>query len=260
MAIRYQFFVSCKRASETTWRMELKAEHGDVPLSIVQPDTRETGIVTTEPIVQEVTDSNLMVRYLRQLCRRNGRRGVGHNQAVVWNLSQRLSQLQLGQEVVVRVVYFGPKGMNSGSYEINSLGVFPQSKAVEKEVLSPTVELPQAVIDTITNLASRVEALQSDYEAMRNVLENQERRICAMERYISTLEAENRELRRIQNIEANPLEETSAAVRDDLQPVSDKKVTEPRTSHKTEPEGAEEKEETERVRVMFKRIFRASSS
>ncbi len=70
-----------------------------------------------------------MTRYLRQLMRRTGSRSGGHNDSVIWNISQRFPQLRVGQQLTVRVSYFAHKAlsdMRSCTYEIQSLGIFPR--------------------------------------------------------------------------------------------------------------------------------------
>ena len=138
MAVRYHFSISCKRIAEAGWAVVMKSEKGEIPMSVVQPrpdgepplaerEMEAAGILTTEPIAQEISDTGFVIRYLRQLNRRPSREFAGHNDAVIWNLSLRLPKLVIGQEAKVRVSYFETKGLSSGIYEIQSLGVFPEN-------------------------------------------------------------------------------------------------------------------------------------
>ncbi|MDE0044139.1 MAG: hypothetical protein OXT74_19025 [Candidatus Poribacteria bacterium] len=185
----------------------MKAELGEFPLSIVQPRTvvdahfqpvETTGTLTTEPLIQEISDTSLVTAYLRGLNRRPGWELAWHNDAVIWNLSLRLGKMEIGQEVKVRVSYFSTKGIGSGVYEIKLLDVFhedtatksstqesipsPQSPVVApspnaanktgNQVFStPAAESRQEdIADTVSQLAARVDNLQDQLMMVRKTL------------------------------------------------------------------------------------------
>ena len=216
MAVQYHYNIACKRISDAVWMTTMKAEQGEIPMSIVQPRTEvdahfqpveTTGTLTTEPMVQEISDTSLVTAYLRGLNRRPGWELAWHNDAVIWNLSLRLGKMEIGQQVKVRVSYFSTKGIGSGIYEIKLLdvshedtptkgltqesGPSPKTPAVspspniasntDKQVFSPPAsESPQEdVADTVSQLTSRVENLQDQLmmvrKTMHQVLERIER-------------------------------------------------------------------------------------
>ena len=216
MAVQYHYNIACKRISDAGWMTTMKAEQGEIPMSIVQPRSEvdahfqpveTTGTLTTEPMVQEISDTSLVTAYLRGLNRRPGWELAWHNDAVIWNLSLRLGKLEIGQQVKVRVSYFSTKGIGSGIYEIKLLDVShedtptkgstqesdpsPKTPAVspspnvasntDKQVFSsPAPESPQEdVADTVSQLTSRVENLQDQLmmvrKTMHEVLERIER-------------------------------------------------------------------------------------
>lgn len=199
MATQYHFLVSCKKTTDTAWTLEMRADGGEIPMSVVQPDSGADGVLTTDPIAQTITEVKAMTHYLRQLNKRNGRGPVGHNDSAIWNISQRLSQLQLGQQITVKISYFEHKGLRSGLYEINSLGVFPPSNlaSVSAESLSraQSAPLPQVVIDTIANLGSRVDTLQRELHTAQQTLHEHGMRLKAQEEQTEHLVDENRQLR-----------------------------------------------------------------
>jgi hypothetical protein len=179
--------------------MEMRSDGGEIPMSVVQPDSTGDGVLTTNPIAQTIAESKTITHYLRQLNRRNGKGPVGHNDSVIWNISQRLSQLQLEQQITVKISYFEHKGIRSGLYEINSLGVFPPSTpaSVLAESLprAQSHQTPQVVIDTITNLGNRVDALQRELHTAQQTLHEHGMRLKAQEERIERLAAENHQLK-----------------------------------------------------------------
>lgn len=126
MAIRYQFIVSCKRAAETKWIFKIQSDTGDIPMSIVEPMSKGDGVLAAEPIVREVADPHVITSYLRQLNRWRSGQTTGNNDTVIWNITTRLLQLQIEQQIKVSVTYFEDKELQSGAYEILSQGVFPR--------------------------------------------------------------------------------------------------------------------------------------
>lgn len=108
--------------------MEMQANSGEIPTLFVQADSNSDGVLTPDPIAQSIANSSIMTRYPRQLNRCNGKELLGHNDSVVRNISQHFSQLRRGQWITVKVSYFESKGLNSGTYEIKSLGIFPPAK------------------------------------------------------------------------------------------------------------------------------------
>ena len=207
MAVQYHYNIGCKRISDAAWMTTMKAEQGEIPMSIVQPRTEvdahfqpveTTGTLTTEPMVQEISDTSLVTAYLRGLNRRPGWELAWHNDAVIWNLSLRLGKMEIGQEVKVRVSYFSTKGIGSGIYEIKLLDVSheetptkgstqksnPNSQTsaaspspnvasnTDKQVFShPAAEKSQEdVTDTVSQLTARVETLQDQLMMVRKTL------------------------------------------------------------------------------------------
>jgi len=200
MAIQYHFLVSCKRVTETEWLMEMQAENEEVPLSVTQPNSTRDGVLTTEPILQAIADSSVMTHYLRQLNRRNSRRLLGHNDSVIWNISQRFSRLRIGQWITIKVSYFELKRLKSGTYEINSLGIFPLPKppVVPIEQIQKH-QLPQVAIDMIANLVNHVETVQRELGTTQKTLHDHEIRLKTMEDRIRGLKTENRQLREVRD-------------------------------------------------------------
>ena len=207
MAVQYHYNIGCKRISDDGWMTTMNAEQGEIPMSIVQPRTEvdahfqpveTTGTLTTEPMVQEISDTGLVTAYLRGLNRRPGWELAWHNDAVIWNLSLRLGKMEIGQQVNVRVSYFSTKGIGSGVYEIKLLDVshedtptkgstqesnpVPQTPAVspspkvasntDDHVFSrPAPETHQEdVPDTVSQLTARVENLQDQLMMVRKTL------------------------------------------------------------------------------------------
>ncbi len=207
MAVQYHYNIACKRISGAGWVTTMKAEQGEIPMSIVQPRTgvdahfqpvETSGTLTTEPLVQEISDTSLVTAYLRGLNRRPGWELAWHNDAVIWNLSLRLRKMEIGQEMKIRVSYFSTKGIGAGIYEIKLLDVFhedtptksstqesiprPQAPVVSpspnvanktgKQVFSlPASESRQEdVADTVSQLTARVENLQDQLMMVRKTL------------------------------------------------------------------------------------------
>ena len=226
MAIRYHFSISCKRIGEAGWVIIMQADRGEIPMSIVQPSvdlephseaTETAATLTTEPIAQKISDTGFVIRYLRQLNRRPGREFTGHNDAVIWNLSLRLPKLVIGQEARVRVSFFANKGLSSGIYEIQALGVFPEDVPTKRSVRQSdsnpqfraalpnavvaeeagnqlssnhTFQIPQEISDIISQLATRVESHQDELLMVQETLQIVSERV-------ERLETENRQLEEI---------------------------------------------------------------
>ena len=222
MSVQFHYSISCKRVSDSGWVTAMRAEHGEIPMSIVQPrqevdshsqavETSET--LTTEPMVQEISDTSVITVYLRGLNRRPGWDLAWHNDQVIWNLSLRLGKMEVGQEAKVRISYFATEGIGSGGYEIKLIDAFPDdtsTKTATQEsgtnrdaaAISPTPETarktgnpafsspPSAnrkenVGDADTPLATRLENLQDQLMMVRKTLHE------ALER-IERLEAKSR--------------------------------------------------------------------
>ncbi len=126
MATRYHFIVSCMRVSAKKWIFKIQSDTGDIPMSIVEPMSKVDGVLAADPIVREVADPHVISSYLRQLNRRKSDRSTGNNDTVIWNISTRLLQLQIEQQIRVSITYFEDKELQSGAYEILSQGVFPR--------------------------------------------------------------------------------------------------------------------------------------
>lgn len=105
----------------------MQSTRGEIPIPIVQPESSVDGVLTTDPIVvQKTSDPHVMTRYLRQLNRRKGSRSAGHNDAVIWNISNRLPKLEVEQQIKVSIFYFEQEELDLGTYEIRSQGIFPR--------------------------------------------------------------------------------------------------------------------------------------
>ena len=208
MATQYHFIVSCKKITETEWTMEMQADSGEVPMSVVQPDSETDGVLTTNPITQTIAEVKIMTHHLRQLNRHSGRATVGHNDSVIWNVNRRLSQLQLGQQIAVKISYFEHKGLRSGLYEINSLGVSsPINRA--RPLRAPISQKektrdPQTVTDAITSLKNRVETLQQELHEAQRVLHKYGTQLESQEKQIHRLETENHQLKESQVSQTTP--------------------------------------------------------
>ena len=199
MATQYHFLVSCKKITDSEWTMEMQADSEDIPMSIVHPESEVDGVLTANPITQTIAEARIMTHYLRQLNRHSGRGTVGHNDSVIRNISQRLSQLQLGQQITVKISCFEYKGLRSGLYEINSLGVFPPISRPRPLIapLSPEqrARVPQAVVDAITSLGNHVETLQRELHGAQRILREYGMQLEAQEKQIDRLTAENHQMR-----------------------------------------------------------------
>lgn len=139
MAIRYHFIVTCKRTAETKWILKIQSGTGEIPMSIVEPMSKVDGVLAADPIVREVADPHVITSYLRQLNRRRSGHSTGNNDTVIWNITTRLLQLQIEQQLKVSVTYFEDKELQSGAYEILSQGVFPRvfpNKSLTPQTLS----------------------------------------------------------------------------------------------------------------------------
>ncbi len=208
MATQYHFLVSCKKITDTEWTMEMQADSGEIPMSIAQPDSDTDAVLTANPITQTIASPGAMTNYLRQLNRHSGRGTAGHNDSVIRNINQRLSQLQLGQQLTVKISYFEYKGLRSGLYEINSLGVFPPVNRARPLIAPLSQEqrarVPQAVVDAITSLGSHVETLQRELHAAQRILREYGMQLEAQEKQIQQLTTENRQLRENQASQTTP--------------------------------------------------------
>ncbi|MDE0299695.1 MAG: hypothetical protein OXN17_13765 [Candidatus Poribacteria bacterium] len=208
MAVQYHYNIACKRISDAGWVTTMKAEHGEIPMSIVQPRSEVevqsqvaevSGTLTTEPLVQNISDTSVVTAYLRGLNRRPDWELAWHNDAVIWNLSLRLGKMEIGQEAIVRISYFSNKGIGAGIYEIKLIDVHseePSTKGPSKE--SAPSSQPSAVVtppkdankpsrhpfssstpenrqgdsddDGVTQLTKRVENLQDQLMMVRKTL------------------------------------------------------------------------------------------
>ena len=198
MATQYHFVISCKKITDTEWTMEMQADSGDVPMSIVHPDSETDEVLTTNPITQTIAEAKIMTHYLRQLNRHSSRGTVGHNDSVVRNISQRLLQLRLGQQITVKISYFEHKGLRSGLYEINSLGVSPPVNRAQPLTAPLSQEqkarAPQMLVDAITSLENHVDTLQRELHATQRILREYGMQLEAQEKQIQQLTVENHQL------------------------------------------------------------------
>ena len=102
------------------------------------------GVLATDPIVREVADPHVITSYLRQLNRRRSGQSTGNNDTVIWNITTRLLQLKIEQQLKVSITYFEDKELRSGAYEILSQGVFPRvfpNKSLTPQSSSESVSL-----------------------------------------------------------------------------------------------------------------------
>ena len=200
MATQYHFLVSCKKIADTEWTMEMQADNGEVPMAIVYPDSETDGVLTTDPITRTIAEVKIMTHYLRQLNRHSGRGTVGHNDSVIHNINQRLSQLQLGQQITVKISFFEHKGLRSGLYEVNSLGVSPPIDRARPLVATLSQEqkarVPQVLVDAVTSLENHVDALQRELHAAQRILREYGTQLEGQEKRIQRLAIENDQLRK----------------------------------------------------------------
>lgn len=208
MATQYHFLVSCKKITDTEWTMDTQAANGDVPMAIVHPDSETDGVLTTDPITQTIAEVKIMTHYLRQLNRHSGRGSVGHNDSVIRNISRRLSQLQLGQQITVKISFFEHKGLRSGLYEINSLGVSPPINRARPLVATLSQEqkarIPQVLVDAVTSLENHVDTLQRELHAAQRILNEYGTQLEAQEKQIQRLAVENNRLRKNRASQTTP--------------------------------------------------------
>ena len=198
MATQYHFLVTCKKMRDTEWTIEMRADSDEVPMSVVHPGSETDKVLTANPITQTATEAKIMTHYLRQLNRHSGRGTVGHNDSVIRNITQRLSQLQLGQQITVKISCFEHKGFKSKLYEINSLGVFPPITR-PRPLIAPLsqeqkAQVPQALVDAVVSLGNHVEALQQELHAAQRILHEYGTQLQAQESQIQKLSAENNQL------------------------------------------------------------------
>ena len=219
MATHYHFLVACKKITDTEWTMEMQADSSEVPMSVVHPDSETDEVLTTDPITRTIAEVKIMTRYLRQLNRHSGRGTVGHNDSVIRNINQRLSQLQLGQQITVKISCFEHKGLRSGLYEINSLGVSPPINRGRPLVATLSQEqkarVPQVLVDAITSLENHVDTLQRELHAAQRILREYGTQLEAQERQIQQLSVENNQLR-----ESRASQTTSSQSSDSQEPAS----------------------------------------
>ena len=199
--------------------MEMQADSSEVPMSVVHPDSETDEVLTTDPITRTIAEVKIMTRYLRQLNRHSGRGTVGHNDSVIRNINQRLSQLQLGQQITVKISCFEHKGLRSGLYEINSLGVSPPINRGRPLVATLSQEqkarVPQVLVDAITSLENHVDTLQRELHAAQRILREYGTQLEAQERQIQQLSVENNQLR-----ESRASQTTSSQSSDSQEPAS----------------------------------------
>ena len=226
MATQYHFLVSCKKLTDREWTMEMQAHSGDVPMSIVHPDSETDEILTTNSITRTIAEVKVMIHYLRQLNRHSGRGAVGHNDSVIRNIGQRLSQLQLGQQITVKISYFEHKRLRSGLYEINSLGVSPPINRGRPLVATLSQEqktrVPQVLVDAVTSLENHVDTLQRELHATRRILREYGTQLEVQEKQIQQLSVENTQLKESSDSQATPTQSSDPAPQEAVtsQPVS----------------------------------------
>ncbi len=164
MSVQYHYSIVCKRISDAGWVTTMKAEQGEIPMSVVQPraevnahfqPVETTGTLTTDPLIQEISDTSLVTAYLRGLNRRPGWELAWHNDAVIWNLSLRLGKMDIGQEVKVRISYFSTKGIGSGVYEIKLLDVFHKDTSTKSSAQESTPSAQTPVVSPSSNAATK---------------------------------------------------------------------------------------------------------
>ena len=210
MATQHHFLVSCKKITDREWTMEMQAEadNSEVPMTIVHPDSETGGVLTTNPITRTIAEVKIMTHYLRQLNRHSGRGTVGHNDSVIRNIGQRLSQLQLGQQITVKISFFEHKGLRSGLYEIHSLGVFPPINRARPLVAmlsqEQKVRIPQVLVDAVTSLENHVDTLQRELNAAQRILREYGTQLEAQEKRIQRLAVENNQLRENRSSQTTP--------------------------------------------------------
>ena len=233
MATHYYFLVSCKKVTDTEWMMEMQTDSGEVPMSIVHPDSETDEVLTTNPITRTIAEVKIMTHYLRQLNRHSGRGTVGHNDSVIRNISQRLLQLQLGQQITVKISFFEHRGLRSGLYEINSLGVSPPIDRARPLVATLSqgqkARVPQVLVDAVTSLENHVDTLQRELHATQRILREYGTQLETQEKQIQQLSVENNQLRKNRASQTTPSQS------------SDPNSQEPASSQPTPP--AEEAEE-----------------
>ena len=253
MATQYHYLVSCKKVTDTEWTMEMQADSSEVPMSIVHPDSETDEVLTANPITQTIAEAKVMTHYLRQLNRRSGRGTVGHNDSVIRNISQRLSQLQLGQQITVKISCFEHKGLRSGLYEINSLGVFPPVNRARPLIAPLSQEqkarVPQAVVDAIANLGNHVETLQRELNATQRVLREYGMQLEAQEKQLQQLTVENNQLRENQTSQTTPTQSRNP---------QSQEATTSQPSSSTE-DADEDRIDTE-AQSLFQQLMKASKS
>ena len=195
--------------------MEMQADSGEVPMSIVHPDSEAAEVLTTNPITRTIAEVKVMIYYLRQLNRHSGRGTVGHNDSVIRNIRQRLAQLQLGQQITVKISYFGHKGLRSGLYEINSLGVSPPIDRARPLVATLSqaqkARVPQVLVDAVTSLENHVDTLQRELHAAQRILREYGAQLEVQEKQIRQLSVENTQLRETGDSQTTPTQSSDPA-------------------------------------------------
>ena len=253
MATQHYFLVSCKKITDTKWTMEMQADGVEVPMSIVHPDSETEEVLTTNPITRTITEVKVITNYLRQLNRHSGRGTVGHNDSVIRNIRQRLSQLQLGQQITVKISYFEHKGLRSGLYEINSLGVTPPINRGRPLVATLSQEqrarVPQVLVDAVTSLENHVDTLQRELHAAQRILREYGAQLEAQEKQIQHLSVENDQLKESSDSETAPTQS------------SDSHPQESDTSQPDSPaEEADEKGIDTEAQSLFQQFMKSSRS
>ena len=253
MATQYYFLVSCKKITDTEWTMEMQADSGEIPMSIVHPDLETDEVLTTSPITRTIAEVKVMTNYLRQLNRHSGRGTVGHNDSVIRNIGQRLLQLQLGQQITVKISYFEHKGLRSGLYEINSLGVSPPINRARPLTATLSQEqktrVPQVLVDAVTSLENHVDTLQRELHAAQRVLREYGAQLEAQKKQIQQLSVENDQLRESSDSETVPTQ------------ASDSQSQETETSQPDSPTEEADKEDIDtEAQSLFQQFMKSSKS
>ena len=256
MATQYHFLVSCKKVTDTEWTIEMQADSGEIPMSIVHPDSETDEVLTTNSMTRTIAEVKVMTRYLRQLNRHSGRGTFGHNDSVIRNIRQRLSQLQLGQQIAVKISYFEHKGLRSGLYEINSLGVSPPIDRARPLVATLSQEqkarVPQVLVDAVTSLKDHVDTLQRELHATRRILREYGTQLEAQEKQIQQLSVENTQLRESSDSQTTPTQSSD--------PAPQETTTSQTTSPAEEAEDADIDTEAQSLFQQFMKSSRFSKS
>ncbi|MDE0552830.1 MAG: hypothetical protein OXI24_01335 [Candidatus Poribacteria bacterium] len=224
MAIHYDFIVYSSRTSATHWIIGMKAIHGEVPLDIVIPDDQVTtepdnpevvGVLTTEGLERESTDSLELYRYLRRLNPKKNE-AFNYNEVVIRNIHSRLNTLRVNQELRVQITYTEPREpYGRFSYQIKLLGGSEQSDAntsdsERSEITTPYAEgghqhLPeqksvanpnQPIYRTTSTLGKLITFTQK----LQKQLDQTQERLGAVINKVQQLEEDRQQFREIHNL------------------------------------------------------------